>query len=375
MNRYKILFTGAHHNSALSTLDWMQKNGSTYDAEFDFYWVGHKNVRNSKVLSPEYLEVTKRKAIFLNLKTGKLYRFKHFSYIPHFLYNLLLIPWGFIQSFFYLLQYRPDLIISFGGYLSVPIIINGWILRIPSVAHEQTTVVGLANKITQPFVKRVFTAWPVEYYEGSNIKKFMYVGLPLRDQIIESLTKKQAPYEFPVKKPVLYITGGKAGSHFINNLVLSSLPDLTKMVNLIWSAGHQNYEKVKLGLSKIEYEDSILLKEYFMEDEIGRVYSTADVILSRAGAHTIYEIGILQKPAILIPIPWASNDEQRNNALILEESGIAKVLEEDQTGKEVFLDALREMLSSNVKPQNLKLILDGQEKLGHEILKILKKGA
>lgn len=137
-----IVFTGGHHNSALVlALNLRAQNHK-------IVWIGHKfTMRGDKQLSAEYQEVTGSNIPFYELKTGKFYRVAN----P---FEFLKIVLGFIQSFFYLLSIKPNLIISFGGYLSVPVVIAGWLLRIPSATHEQTVTAGWANKAIAPFVKK-----------------------------------------------------------------------------------------------------------------------------------------------------------------------------------------------------------------------------
>src|SRR3989344_2858292 len=139
-----ILFTGGHHNSALVLALALAKQGH------HLAWIGHKfTMRGNKALSAEYQEVTQAGLPFYELKAGKFY---HKTNPMEF----LKIALGFVQAFIYLLQIRPQLIVSFGGYLSVPVVICGWLLGIPSVTHEQTVTAGWANRAITPFVKQIF---------------------------------------------------------------------------------------------------------------------------------------------------------------------------------------------------------------------------
>ncbi len=380
MKTYKVLFTGAHHNSALAVLDWLSDNSSDLSCKFDYYWIGKKYV-DGYSLTPEFQEVTKRNVKFLHLKAGKYFRFRSIRYFPQFLYNLGLIPVGFVSAFIYLLNNRPDIIISFGGYISVPVIISAKILGIPSVSHEQTIAIGLANRIVQPFVEKVYTAWPVENYAGVNRSKLMYSGLPLRKNLLQILKSGEKNIVFENNLPILYVTGGKAGSMFINSLVLKALPGLCRVVNIIWSCGHRkglaDYNEIVGVVDKSGLQKQVLIKEYFMEDEIGGIYSSCDIVLSRSGAHSVYELGVLGKPAILIPIPWSSNDEQRKNAKMLQKTGQAYVMEEESANPEHLLQVITDILqgsSSRVKnSKDFDYILNGSEILGRDIVQILKR--
>src|SRR3989344_6098515 len=148
----KILFIGGHYNSTLATLDWLKEH-----SDFNFSWVGESKYSDGSI-TPEYQEVTKRNIPFYDLKAGKLYRATNPKYFFKVIYNLFLIPLGFITAFRILLKIKPNLIVSFGGYQAVPLVISGSLLGIKSITHEQTVVVGLANNILSFFVNKIYTS-------------------------------------------------------------------------------------------------------------------------------------------------------------------------------------------------------------------------
>jgi len=221
----KIVFTGGHHTSSLVVAKALQRKGH------EIVWFGHRQTMwKEPSLSLEYEEVTAEKIPFIEIKAGKLYR--EFN-----LLKILRIPYGFFNAFFQLLKVRPNLIVSFGGYLALPVVVAGWFLRIPSVTHEQTHSFGLANKLIKLFVNKVFLTWENSrrYFPK---KKTVVTGLPLRREIlrIKRDPKKRA-------RPVIYITGGKQGSHLINKTVAGILPELLKRYMIY----HQSGKIVKTG--------------------------------------------------------------------------------------------------------------------------------
>src|SRR3990167_1825478 len=312
----KVLFTGAHHNSALALLDWMKANTTE---ELEFIWVGRKFVPGSDVLAPEYKEVSARNIRFFDIKAGKLYRFTDFRFIWPFLKNLFLIPGGFITAYKILSKEKPQLIVSFGGYIAVPVAIVGWLLGIRSVSHEQTLSIGLANQIIYLFTRKIYTAWPIEYYPSNYRDKMSFVGLPLKEKFLSQVAGAEK-IDFADEKPVLYVTGGKNGSHVINSAVIKAFDVLIRSFNIIWACGFltgkYNYDYLNSVIKDKGHLSKVLLKEYFGEDEIGKIFNTADIVVSRSGAHTVYELMYLKKPSLLIPIPWSSNNEQYKNALL-----------------------------------------------------------
>ena len=173
-----IAFTGGHHNSALVIAKALKKEG------YPVIWLGHKfTSRGDKSLSAEYQEVTASGIKFLELKTGKFYR--KFN-----LLEWLKIAMGFVQALLYLLRHRPALIFASGGYLSVPVVITGFFLRIPSLTHEQTVIAGWANKAIAPFVKMILLTHQSSLTNFPKTKSVV-VGLPIRPELLQKkFTKK-----------------------------------------------------------------------------------------------------------------------------------------------------------------------------------------
>ncbi len=375
----KLLFTGGHHNSALATIDWIKNNSDS----FEFYWIGKKNI-DSKSVSPEFTEVSSKNIPFYNLNAGKLFRTTSILYFPHVVYNLLLIPLGLLQAIYYLYRIKPNLIVSFGGYLSVPVVIAGYFMGIKSVLHEQTATIGLANEISSFFVQKIFTAWPLDFYTDQKVsikRKMEYTGLPVRNSI--SSGEGKIKFSGKMMKKTIYITGGKSGSLFMNKIFLDILKEVSSKYNLIWSCGRRigeaDYNSIIEAIGKLPHENraNIHVKEYFLEDEIGKVFNTADIVVTRGGAHTIYELVLIKKPAIVIPIPWVSRQEQLKNAMVLEKFGLGIVLNQNELTP---YKLLAELESFSDKVDNIKEIskdkeyvpVNGQEKLGNGIMEFFK---
>lgn len=356
----KIVFTGGHHNSALVVALELKRMG------FDIYWVGHKfTSMGDKSISAEYQEVTKNGIPFFELKTGKVYKKKN----PLEFFKVFL---GFVQAFVYLLRLRPDLIVSFGGYLSVPIVLSGKALGIDSVLHEQTVTSGWANRAVSPFVKKVFLAHATSI-DKFDPQKAMVVGLPLR----KGITAKYK-YKRP-KKKIIYITCGKQGSHIINSVVFKLIPQWVGKYKVIHQTGgnteYQDTERarrIKASLPK-ELRKYYVHKPYFFEDEAVTNLKTASLVISRAGAHTIYELIYLSKRAVVIPIPWVSHNEQYENARMLEKYGNAKIVMEENLTPETLLSATEYVLKKPVvKTRNL-VSPNASELIVREIVSLLKQ--
>jgi len=344
-----IAFTGGHHNSALEVASSLKKEG------YGIIWFGHKFASSGdKSLSAEYQEVTKNNIKFLELKTGRFYRRLGFT-------EWLKIGFGFLQALVYLIKYRPIFIFSSGGYLSVPIVIVGWILHIPSITHEQTVVAGWANKAIAPFTKMILLTHKSSlsnYPEG----KSQVVGLPIRKEILLSkYTKKFSPR-------LIYVTCGKQGSHIINQALFPIIPKLVEKYTVVHQTGAntttKDIEKARrlkerLGRLGDRYQHA----PYFFTEDAATYLRSADIVVSRSGAHNSYELMILGKKAVLIPIAWVSHNEQLLNArLVAKETGSLILEEKDLTPESLYEAIAKLSRISKIKPK-IKLPTDATQKI------------
>lgn len=333
-----IVITGGHHSSALEVIKELRSK----NPNINIFWYGHKtSLQGSKNETLEYQEIKALKIPFYNLQAGKFYK----TLNP---VRILKIPLGFFQALFLLLKHKPEVILSFGGYLGVPVVLAGWVLGIPTVTHEQTVVIGHANKLISKFADRVLYTWD-ESLKHIPSKKAVKTGLPLR----EELTKpKHEKYISDNNLPTIYITAGKTGSHIINEAVLSIIKELLKVANVIHQTGaHSGYKDHEKAASRYEEFADDVLGKYFIEkfifsEDIGDAYHQADLVISRSGAHTILEVMRLNKPCLLIPIPWSSHNEQEKNARLVERSGLGYVMKENEIkNAQFFLKVIKEMLT------------------------------
>ncbi len=349
--KYKIVFTGGHHTSALVVARACKEKG------YDVVWFGHRHSMWGDVSdSAEYLDVTAAKIEFHNLVAGKGYR----TYNP---YKLLRVPLGFFHAWHLLKKMKPDCIVSSGGYLAVPTVIIGYILGIPSLTHEQTVTTGWAAKIVEVFAKKIAVSWP-ESLKYHNPKKTTLTGLPLRPEIIKIKSGKKNEN----KKPVLYITGGKQGSHRINQEIFKIIPKLEKTFKIIHQTGTSTVVK-DFEQSKKFHSDSYESFGYSSEKAI-LALTSSDMIICRSGAHMCYEIGYLGKKAILIPLAYASHNEQKENALVLQEAGLATIIEENDLSEKTIFQAINEIIGKSVQPLNLPE--DATKSMVHLIEQICK---
>jgi len=369
----KYIIIGGHLTPAIAILEELQKKG-----ENTITWVGRKYTQTfSKSISAEYKIVSKFENIkFIHLSGGKIWRRWTINTFFKGIINLLLIPYGFIQAFFIILQYKPDVIISFGGYVALPMAIIGKLLKKKVVTHEQTLVSGLANKLIAKVADKIFISWQ-QSSQNYPKSKTIFTGNPVSKNLF---FVNSNIINFDNALPILYITGGNQGSNHINKRIIPVLHKLLKTFNIVHQTGNstltQDYEwalsKKKILAKKIQ--NRYIVKDYIYQNEIGEVFNKADLVLSRAGANTCVDLLCLNKRAILIPIPWSYDDEQTKNAKLLENIGLAKVhIQDDSMTPEGMYDLIMSTvpyLQNNIGFDNSTL-----EVLSQKSQKLVKKDA
>lgn len=366
----KIAVTGGHHTPALAVVEELNRRGN-----FEFHWIGHaSSLRGEETVSVEKRTVDRLGIPFYHLRTGKLYRSGPAE--------LIKIPWGLLHAFYLLLKIRPRLVLSFGGYLAAPVVLAAFVLRIPRVTHEQTVVSGWANRLIARLSQRVFVSWE-ESVRNFPKGKTVLTGNPIRKAVFESRTRR---FRFRNGRPTVYVTGGNQGAHVINEAVRLALSQFLERYNLIHQTGssqaYQDYQKLTLLKNQLppKLRKSYLVQEYFGEDEIGAVLDSADAVVGRSGANTVAELSALGKPAVLIPIPWSSHNEQFRNAEILAGAGAALILPQDSLSSANLLEALETVLGDYKKFRRAAgaarktVRLDAAERIAEEISAVLDLG-
>ncbi|MFZ2252736.1 MAG: UDP-N-acetylglucosamine--N-acetylmuramyl-(pentapeptide) pyrophosphoryl-undecaprenol N-acetylglucosamine transferase [Minisyncoccia bacterium] len=239
---------------------------------------------------------------------------------------------GLIVAILKLYIIYPDVVMSKGGYTSVPVVLAAAFLRIPIVIHESDSVVGKANKLAASFARAVVVSYP-ETKALFNHSNVLHLGIPIRTSL-RAAPSQNALTELGVDpdRPVILVLGGSQGAERINELILDSLDELLGDMSIIHQTGKQNYELCK-SVAENLIPDEERLKYYhptpFLSgDMLNDAYHVASIVISRAGSNSIYEIALHHKPSILIPIPETVSHDQRTNAYTYARSGATTVMEE-----------------------------------------------
>jgi UDP-N-acetylglucosamine--N-acetylmuramyl-(pentapeptide) pyrophosphoryl-undecaprenol N-acetylglucosamine transferase len=319
----KILFTGGgtggHIMPVLAVAEEIRKTKSS-NKKLEFMFIGPDNDFN-KAISGAGIEVK-------TIKAGKLRRYFSLENLT----DIFKIIFGTIQSLYIVYKFRPDVVFSKGGFASVPPVIASWIWRVPILSHESDIVPGLANKIISRFTKKIYISFKdTEKYLPS--EKTVLVNSLIREDILNG-DKNRARKIFDLEEnvPTILIFGGSQGAQKVNEVALKALPAILEKYQVIHICGMKNYEKIKDALKHKRY------KLYpYLNDNLKEAYALCDVVISRAGANSLFEIIALEKPSIIIPLPTSANNHQCKNAEYFSRKGmIVLVKEEDLT--EVVLE-------------------------------------
>lgn len=354
----KIVIIGGHLSPALAVSNELKGEEVLY--------LGRKyTFEGSRTESLEYKVLNSLGLKFKNITTGRLQR----NFSVQTIFSLLKFPIGFIQSILILRNFKPDVVLGFGGYVQLPVIFAAFILRIPIVIHEQSLGAGISNRISSFFAKRVLISWePSAHFFPKG--KTILTGLPLRNEIFN--TK-------PVDKSedlLIYVTGGTSGSHTVNSLMERSLPELLKHAKIFHQTGdarqYNDFEKLSLLRDHLssDLKKKYMIMKFVDSKDSSEILQSADLVISRAGINTISEIIYFGKPSLIIPLKIGS--EQKTNALFLKSLGLAEILYEESLTAFQFLNAVEMMLknlSHYKKLPNPALIKkDAAHKIAVEVL-------
>lgn len=332
----KVCIIGGHLSPAIAVIDALGK-------EHAIVFIGRKySFEADRTESLEYHTIQERKIPFIELKTGRVQRKLSSQTIP----SLLKVPKGFFQALRILQKEKPDIVVGFGGYLSLPVCLAAYILRIPFVIHEQTLEAGLANKVIGKLADAICISFETSKQFFPR-KKCVLTGNPLRPEIIAVKQTKKEKREIPS----IFITGGSTGSHAINILIAEILPSLLTQYTVTHQTGAANEGEDAKMLSHLvdnlqnDSRDRYTQKEFMTAKEIATHLYHADLVISRSGMNTTTELLYLEKPCLLIPLPHGQKMEQLQNARYLKEQGLAEIIDQQSIMKEEFLEKITQMLT------------------------------
>jgi len=334
----RILFTGGGTGGHIYPIIAIKSAfGETAADKFDFYYLGPDS------FAKENLNGIKAKFI----SAGKLRRY--FSLLAPI--DLIKILIGIIQSFVHLFIWMPDVVFSKGGYGSFPVVFAAWLYKIPIILHDSDAVPGLTNRKMVRFAKKIILSFDnaKKYFKPKYQNKIIVIGNPVRKELLGG-NKEEARKLFKINstKPVVLIVGGSQGAEKINEIVINTLSRFLEIAEIIHVTGEKNFKNIEKEAQKLP---TYHIYPFLNTEQLKYAFAAADLIISRAGATFIFEIAAVGKPSILIPLPSAASDHQRENAFefvnpLAGGQPRAIILEQENLTPNLFLTAISNLLNN-----------------------------
>ncbi|MCX6740420.1 MAG: undecaprenyldiphospho-muramoylpentapeptide beta-N-acetylglucosaminyltransferase [Candidatus Parcubacteria bacterium] len=325
----KILFSGGGTMGSVSPLVAIYEELKTREPSLEVLWLGTKN-------GPEKELIAKYSIPFKTISAAKLRRyFSGWNIIAPFIFIC-----GFVKSFFILRKFKPEVILTAGSFVAVPVVYAARFLKIKIFVHQQDLEIGLANKLMAKKADVITVTFP-EQIESFDKKKTVCIGNPVRTEIFSG-SREKAIHLFQLNSdlPIILIIGGGTGAQTLNQAVLESIGYLASKYQVIHLAGKGKtisghllnyYSREQMKLVTMRY------REYgFLNREIFDALAAADLIISRAGFSALTEFAVLGKPAVVIPIPG----HQEINAKYFAKNNAVKILAQSQLNKDSLVEVI-----------------------------------
>lgn len=325
----KIILTGGgtagHVTPNIALVPRLKESG------FEIKYIGTYDGMEKKLVEDAGLD-------YEGISSGKLRRYfswKNFS-------DPFRVVKGYFEAKKIIKKYKPDVVFSKGGFVTVPVVYAAHKYKVPVIIHESDMTPGLANKLAIKKADKVCHNFPeTAQYLGS---KAVHTGSPIRQELFNG--NKITALDmcgFTANKPVIMVTGGSLGAENVNKLVRKALPELLKNFQVAHLCGKGKLDEnltTTAGYAQFEY----------ISEEMKDFFAMADLIISRAGANSICEISALKKPNILIPLSAkASRGDQILNARSYAKQGFSEVLDEDTATAEDLIQTVNKIYSNKNK--------------------------
>lgn len=320
--------TGGHTYPAITTIRATRELLGGAGVALDVLYVGSAGGLEARVAEQEQLP-------FQAVSTGKLRR----SANPlrmisgQNLRDAGRLARGLVEARRVVRAFRPDVVLSTGGYVAVPVGLAAATVNAPLLVHEQTSRLGLANRILLRRATAIALSSPtsVELLPSTARSRAVVTGNPIRVELLhgdpDRGVKALGWTGWDAALPTVYVTGGAQGSVQINRLIEAVLDWLLRRANVVHQCGASSLAQLQRRAEQLPAE---LAGRYrvieFIGVELPDVQALADVVISRSGAGTLAELTALGKPSVLIPLVPTGGDEQRHNARYLQQAGAARAL-------------------------------------------------
>lgn len=335
----KIVITGGHFTPAYSVLRKIPKGNEILIIGRKFAFEGEK------IETFEYKICRKSDIPFKEIEAARLQR----KFTRYTLPSLIKFPRGIYTAIKYLKAFKPDVVVTFGGYVGLTVAFASFILRIPVVLHEQTQKAGLSSRLISKFASKVLISFESsrKFFPSRHI---VLTGNPLRDELFK--TYDFAKYNS--SKPIIFVTGGSTGSHFINKIIGKIIHKLVTDFTIVHQTGDNKFKdyenlSVKRNLLEEKLRSNYILQKFTSPEETTYLFQKSSLVISRSGINTVCELIALQKKALLIPLPYGQINEQKDNAILYKKTGLGDFEEQKNLESEELLQKIHDMINEPKK--------------------------
>lgn len=313
--------TGGHIYPALAVLDTIKK-----DKHNEYLYIGTKDRMESDLIPSLNIPYNSLEIYGLNKNIIKDFK------------NIKCVFKSIKQSKNIIKEFKPDAVIAFGGYVTLPVIIAAKKLKVKTYIHEQNYIPGKVNKYLSKYADAIFISFEEtkKYFKNKNT---IYTGNPCSERAKTISPIDKTTLGFTKDKKLILIVMGSMGSSVVNDKLKEFLQTYEEQdKEILFITGKKLYENFK----NLKVPKSTKIMPYL--ENLSGLMKQADLIISRAGASTISEILALDLPSILIPSPYVANNHQYYNALDLDKKGVSKMLEQTELNSETLKSTIKEIL-------------------------------
>jgi len=335
----RIAITGGHFSPAHSVIKKLNKNDNIIVIGRRFAFEGDANE------TYEYQVCKKEGIASAEINAGRLQR----KLTAHSIPAALKFPKGIYDAIKILKDFNPDVVVTFGGYVGLPVALAASILKIPVVLHEQTQNAGLSGKLIAKVASVICVSFDTSLKHFKN-KNVLLTGNPIREEILKSKNLKPQ-----TSKPIVYITGGSTGSHAINNVVYEILPELLQEFIVIHQTGNsketKDFERFEgfHDMLDSKIRKNYILSEFFTPDEVASFMGKATLVVSRSGINTVLELMSMGTVSLFIPLPIGQKNEQLENARLFANTGLGEYILQKDLTPNLLLSKMRAMIKEQKK--------------------------
>lgn len=252
--------------------------------------------------------------------------------------GLAVLPKSFLGARRLIKEFRPDVVVGAGGYVSGPVLLTAALMRVPTLVMESNAVPGFTNRKLARFVDAAAVSFEaaLPYFGGKGV----VIGNPVRREFFEVRQKRRDPSRFSV-----LVFGGSQGARAVNEAVVAALPHLgahADVLSVTHQTGKLDFEKVRAGYEAAGWSGRADVREYI--DDMVSAFAAADLIVSRAGATTSFELMAAGKAAVMVPLPGQL--EQTRNAEVLQEAGAARMILQSELSGERLAREINDLVEN-----------------------------